>query len=230
MKKNIVITILAVLVLGLGYFLKLDSVKAAYAYSWTVDGESLSRGSTNKSGNVSWVEDTNYTGGILTLNNYNGGQLKINCNGTSLGHVFAVKLVGQNKISVQDGIGIIANEPIVFIGDGSLEIEAPVPIASADSSNNKDISWYAKNNIKINGISQKDNDDSTKKDEEEIIDNDESSKEAEEKSIDNDTPDKSQDNYKLSTLEICLCLFSIISLLIIIILVIRVFAIQKKLK
>lgn len=109
---------------------QVTSVNAAFAYSWSVDGESLTLGSTNKAGNVTWGEDK-----ILTLNNYNGGQLKIECYGTGLGYTFPIKLVGDNSITVTDNVGIIANAPITFIGDGKLTINAPIPIGSGSISN-----------------------------------------------------------------------------------------------
>ena len=131
-KLNILITIM---IFSLTSIFSITNVDAAYAYSWTIDGERITRGSSNKSGNASWMDDVNYTGGVLTLNNYNGGQLKIDCHGTDLGHVFAIKLVGDNKITVDKGVGIISNAPIVFIGDGKLTINAAVPIGSGDIIN-----------------------------------------------------------------------------------------------
>lgn len=116
--------------------LSITKVNAAYAYAWSVDDETLHIGSSNKAGTASWTSDDNYTGGVLTLKNYNGGQLKIDCYGTGLGHVFAVKLVGDNKITVDKGIGIIANVPVIFIGDGKLTINAAIPIGSGSISNN----------------------------------------------------------------------------------------------
>lgn len=136
MKKNFKISLfIAIMVFSFVSIFSITKVNAAYAYAWTIDGEGISRGSSNKSGTASWIEDTNYTGGVLTLNNYNGGQLKIDCYGTGLGHVFAIKLVGDNKINVDKGVGIIANAPIVFIGDGKLTINAAVPIGSGDIVN-----------------------------------------------------------------------------------------------
>ena len=137
MRKIIKINfLLAIMAISLISIFSITNVNAAYAYSWTIDGEVISRGSSNKSGTASWAEDSNYNGGVLTLNNYNGGQLKIECRGTGLGHVFAVKLVGNNTITAENGVGIIANEPIVFIGDGKLTIKAAVPIGSGDIKNN----------------------------------------------------------------------------------------------
>ena len=137
MRKIIKINfLLAIMAISLISIFSITNVNAAYAYSWTIDGEVISRGSSNKSGTAAWAEDSNYDGGVLTLNNYNGGQLKIECRGTGLGHVFAVKLIGNNTITAENGVGIIANEPIVFIGDGKLTIKAAVPIGSGDIKNN----------------------------------------------------------------------------------------------
>ena len=111
-------------------------VHAAYAYSWTVDGETLRRdGSAVKNGTAKWIESDEYTGGILVLENYSGGQIKIACRGTGMGHVFAVKLVGDNTINAENGVGVVADEPVVFIGDGSLTINAAIPIGSGSIQN-----------------------------------------------------------------------------------------------
>lgn len=157
MKLRLKISILfTIMILGLASVFSISNVNAAYAYSWSVNGEILSKGDSNKSGNVIWSDDNNYTGGVLTLNNYDGGQLKIECNGTDLGHVFAIKLVGNNKITVQNSVGIIANAPIVFIGDGTLTIEASVPIGSGSIINYDNTmidiehaKWNSRTTIKI---------------------------------------------------------------------------------
>ena len=109
----------------------MSNVKAAYAYAWNIDGEDLWRGKSNSSGSAIWKEDEVYTGGVLTLNNYDGGQISISCRGTGLpNQVFAIKLVGNNKITVKDDAGIINDAgEIVFIGDGTLEIVSPIPIS-----------------------------------------------------------------------------------------------------
>ena len=111
--------------------LPMSNVKAAYAYAWNIDGEDLLRGGSNSSGSAIWKEDEVYTGGVLTLNNYDGGQISISCRGTGLpNQVFAIKLVGNNKITVKDNAGIINDAgEIVFIGDGTLEIVSPIPIS-----------------------------------------------------------------------------------------------------
>lgn len=112
-------------------------VNASFPYMWTIDGERIIIGYSNKSGTASWIADDNYPGGVLTLNNYNGGQLKIDCYGScSINDApFAIKLVGDNKITVEKGVGIIANAPIVFIGDGKLTINAVNPIVNDYGSN-----------------------------------------------------------------------------------------------
>ncbi len=124
------------------------NVNAAYAYRWTVNGEMLTMiNNSNKEGTAVWTSDEKYTGGVLTLNNYSGGQLKIDCYGTGLNHVFAVKLVGDNKIDVENGIGIIANFPIVFIGNGTLTISASIPIGTDNAYDRNTNSFFDLNKI-----------------------------------------------------------------------------------
>lgn len=135
MKKLNIISLLSIMFFGLIVLLPVKDVNAAYAYVWNVGGETLSKGSSNKSGTATWADDTLYNGGVLTLNNYQGGPIKIECKGTALGHVFAIKLVGQNKISAKDGIGIYAGADIAFIGDGQLVIEAKTPIGGEHHDN-----------------------------------------------------------------------------------------------
>ena len=136
MKKNFKTSIfIAIIFLGLTSAFSITKVDAANPYTWTINGEMISQGFSNSSGNATWVTDSNYTGGVLTLNNYNGGQIKIDCLGTGLGHVFAIKLIGDNNITVEKGVGIVANEPIVFIGDGKLTINAAIPIGSGSIIN-----------------------------------------------------------------------------------------------
>ena len=124
-------SLIIIAIIGLVTFFPISNVNAAYAYSWMIGGEHVGRGSSNKAGTASWVEDATYNGGVLTLNNYNGDQLVLQCNGTGMGHVFAIKLVGENTIRAK-GIGIVSDSPIVFIGDGKLTIEANVPMAGTN--------------------------------------------------------------------------------------------------
>ena len=132
MKKRIV----AVLFLAALFVAKLPLTQdsfAAYAYQWTVGGEQFGPGGSNSAGTASWQKDnTSNDGGVLTLNNYHGGQIKIECLGTELGHTFNINLVGDNYITVDKGIGILALEPITFSGNGTLTIEAAIPISAND--------------------------------------------------------------------------------------------------
>ena len=133
MRKNKLIIIMLLAVSFIAKLAFTQNCFAAYAYMWTVDGEQIGLGSSNTAGTASWQKDSEANnGGILTLNNYNGGQIKIECYGTGLGHTFTINLVGDNYITVDKGIGILALEPITFSGNGTLTIEAAVPISSND--------------------------------------------------------------------------------------------------
>lgn len=154
--KKINIIIFTVLLCLINSF-ALCNVSAASPYRWTVNGEDLFKGKSNKLGNVTWEDDANYNGGVLTLNNYNGGQLKIGCYGScSANQTFAIKLIGENKITVENGAGIIADLPIVFIGDGKITINASVPIGSSYITNSDntiteidDIKWDLQTTVTI---------------------------------------------------------------------------------
>lgn len=135
MKNSKFSLFVATMIFGIISMFLVTTVKAAFAYSWSVNGENLSIDSSNTDGTASWSTDPNYSGGVLTLNNYNGKQLKIDCYGTASDDIFAIKLVGDNKINMPNGVGIIANFPIVFIGDGKLTINAGVPIGSGGFEN-----------------------------------------------------------------------------------------------
>jgi len=135
MKNSKFSLFVATMIFGIISMFLVTTVKAAFAYSWSVNGENLSIDSSNTDGTASWSTDPNYSGGVLTLNNYNGKQLKIDCYGTASDNIFAIKLVGDNKINMPNGVGIIANFPIVFIGDGKLTINAGVPIGSGGFEN-----------------------------------------------------------------------------------------------
>ena len=133
MRKN---KLVIIILLSVSFIAKLAFTQncfATYAYMWTVDGEQIGLGSSNTAGTASWQKDSEANdGGVLTLNNYHGGQIKIECLGTGLGHTFNINLIGDNYITVDKGIGILALEPITFSGNGTLTIEAAVPISSND--------------------------------------------------------------------------------------------------
>lgn len=235
-KKNLkLIGFVVIIALSIISIFQITNVYAAYAYSWTVNGESLIRGSSNQSGNVTWIEDENYSGGVLTLNNYNGGQLKIDCYGTGLGHVFAIKLIGDNKITVENGVGIIANAPIVFIGDGKLTINASVPIGSGSIVNNdstitdiENTKWNIGTTITIEPTTNNDNSN--------VIDEDNNNAESNELRANNDEEDNKEENFKdknilfdNSLINIIILSYCAISLIIIIILIIKLKSSKKNL-
>ena len=113
---------------------------AGIPYDWIVNGEEVIE--NNSDGTVSLVKDsTNVT---LTLNNYNGGSLKLNCYGTSIeGLNFTINLIGNNTITTDDEYGIdftSYNGKITFVGDGNLTINANSPISYENFSSNLYIS------------------------------------------------------------------------------------------
>lgn len=113
---------------------------AGIPYDWIVNGEEVIE--NNSDGTVSLVKDsTNVT---LTLNNYNGGSLKLNCYGTSIeGLNFTINLIGNNTITTNDEYGIdftSYNGKITFVGDGNLTIKANSPISYENFSSSLYIS------------------------------------------------------------------------------------------
>lgn len=113
---------------------------AGIPYDWIVNGEEIFENSSD--GTVSLVKDS--TTVTLTLNNYNGGSLKLNCYGTSIeGLNFTINLIGNNTITTDEEYGIdftSYNGKITFIGDGSLTINAKTPISYENFSSNLYIS------------------------------------------------------------------------------------------
>lgn len=113
---------------------------AGIPYDWIVNGEEIFENSSD--GTVSLVKDS--TTVTLTLNNYNGGSLKLNCYGTSIeGLNFTINLIGNNTITTDDEYGIdftSYNGKITFIGDGNLTINANSPISYENFSSNLYIS------------------------------------------------------------------------------------------
>ena len=102
-----------------------------------------------------------YTGGILLLNNYNGGEIKLERIGTGLNHVFAIKLIGDNKIIAKGEEGIITNaSELIFIGDGQLTINAKKPITGGKVDNN----LFLNTNIVIGSLNETSNDKTIDKD------------------------------------------------------------------
>lgn len=68
----------------------------------------------------------------VTLNNYRGGGFYWACRGTcySAPSKIVFRLIGENKITAEGKVGISVSSPVEFIGDGTLEIQALVPVAN----------------------------------------------------------------------------------------------------
>ncbi len=124
-KKNVVLLLISLMI----FPFMLTEVKAASApYNWIVDGETVD--TTNANGTATLTKDS--TNIVLTLNNYNGGPLELNCYGTAQsGLTFTIHLIGENSIATEEGTGIAYNyeNKIQFTGDGKLTIKAPQPIS-----------------------------------------------------------------------------------------------------
>lgn len=115
------------LFLVVGLFFVVDVNAAGLPYDWIVDGEEVFDSNTSQTATV--TKDSNTV--TLTLNNYNGNSLKLNCYGTAQdGITFVINLVGDNNITT-DGVGIDFdyNGKIVFNGDGKLTINSTKPIS-----------------------------------------------------------------------------------------------------
>ena len=115
------------LVVGLFFTVGVNVNAAGLPYDWIVDGEEVFDSNTSQTATV--TKDSNTV--TLTLNNYNGNSLKLNCYGTAQdGITFVINLVGDNNITT-DGVGIDFdyNGKIVFNGDGKLTINSTKPIS-----------------------------------------------------------------------------------------------------
>ena len=115
------------LVIGLFFTVGVNVNAAGLPYDWIVDGEEVFDSNTSQTATV--TKDSNTV--TLTLNNYNGNSLKLNCYGTAQdGITFVINLVGDNNITT-DGVGIDFdyNGKIVFNGDGKLTINSTKPIS-----------------------------------------------------------------------------------------------------
>ena len=126
MKK--IITFIIVLIAFCFFSVNASSVP----YQWIVDGEKVNVGSNNP--NASLVKEG--TKVELTLKNYHGKSLKLDCYGTGQsGLDFSIVLVGENSID-SDNIAIDMGEEkdneLKFAGDGKLTINASVPISNKD--------------------------------------------------------------------------------------------------
>lgn len=131
------------------FFCSISDVFAATPlYQFVVSNETLTWNTSNSTTTASFSSksETDYSEGTLTLNNYDGGQIKLECYGSGQNIKFFINLVGDNKISVPGGIGIISSNDIEFIGDGTLTIVSSLPIGeeSMISGLNNYVTWTTK--------------------------------------------------------------------------------------
>ena len=109
---------------------------ASVPYQWIVGGETVNVDSPNKEGTATLEKDGKTV--TLSLGNYVGGKLTLECYGTGQSDVtFIIDLAGNNVIT-SDDIGIdfkAGNDKIKFTGNGNLTINAPTPISYESFSN-----------------------------------------------------------------------------------------------
>ena len=163
MKKFFVLLFIFVIILGTNVY------AASLPYDYIIDGKEVSEKLDDGSAAIS-KDSTSVT---LTLNNYNGGPIKLNCYGSGQSGIkFIINLIGENTISADD-IGIDFNysvkkdeNVINFTGDGKLTIVAKAPISYEDYSDKLYIipSENVHSTTLSNDTSEKVNNDNTSKD------------------------------------------------------------------
>lgn len=202
------------LFLVVGLFFVVDVNAAGLPYDWIVDGEEVFDSNTSQTTTV--TKDSNTV--TLTLNNYNGNSLKLNCYGTAQdGITFVINLVGDNNITT-DGVGIDFdyNGKIVFNGDGKLTINSTKPISYENYSS------YLYISPSENIYTDKElSDNSTTNDEIDVI----SDQKSDNNTV-NKANDKSEDNNLVMILAIAFGAYFLISIIVFIMLMSK----NKKLK
>ena len=101
---------------------------ASVPYQWLSGDEKINVNQPNAAGTASLEKDGKTV--TLSLNNYNGPALVLDCYGTGQeGMVFIINLEGENIITA-DSVGIDSGSSIVdFKGNGTLTITAPKPLS-----------------------------------------------------------------------------------------------------
>lgn len=117
-------------------------------YHFVVSNEEVYWNNYNLANTASFTpkDDDDYSEGTLNLNNYNGGQIKLECRGSGMDIKFYINLIGDNKISVPGGVGIVSDNNIEFIGDGTLTIVSSLPIGDESMVDNihNNTTWTTK--------------------------------------------------------------------------------------
>ncbi len=126
MKKFFVLVFIFVIFLGTNVY------AASLPYDYIIDGKEVSEKLDDETAFIS-KDSSSVT---LTLNNYNGGPIKLNCYGSGQSGIkFNINLIGNNTITADDiGIdftySVNKEENIInFTGDGKLTINAKTPIS-----------------------------------------------------------------------------------------------------
>lgn len=163
MKKFFVLLFIFVIILGTNVY------AASLPYDYIIDGKEVSEKLDDGSAIIS-KDSTSVT---LTLNNYNGGPIKLNCYGSGQSGIkFNINLIGENTISADDiGIdfdySVKKDENVInFTGEGKLTITAKTPISYEDYSDKLYIipSENVHSTTLSNDTSEKVNNDNTSKD------------------------------------------------------------------
>ena len=163
MKKFFALLFIFVIILGTNVY------AASLPYDYIIDGKEVSEKLDDGSAAIS-KDSTSVT---LTLNNYNGGPIKLNCYGSGQSGIkFNINLIGENTISADDiGIdfdySVKKDENIInFTGEGKLTIIAKTPISYEDYSDKLYIipSENVHSTTLSNDTSEKVNNDNTSKD------------------------------------------------------------------
>ena len=121
---------------------------AEVPYRWSVGGEYLDSNSPHNYAQTATQTKDGKTV-TLTLENYNGGKLILDCYGTGQeGMKFVIVLKGENTIKADDiGIEYNYSTPIEFTGTGKLTINAPKPESYSDAKDTKVIDLSAKEEV-----------------------------------------------------------------------------------
>lgn len=129
MRKVMYRVLIFLILIGSVFTVKAYESDVLLTHTWIVDGKEYKYGEISDDGAVSYkLDDTSNKEAVLVLNNYDGGAIILKRNdGTLVENASSpvyIKLVGDNTITVGNGVGITSFNEIEFIGDGTLTIEA----------------------------------------------------------------------------------------------------------
>lgn len=120
MKK---IKFISIFIIVFSFFVNVNA--SGLPYNYIIDGVTVNDTNSDGSATVSKTSDSI----TLTLNNFKGSSVELNCYGTGQdGITFNVNLIGTNVIEGND-VGIKSLNKLNFIGNGTLLIKASTPIS-----------------------------------------------------------------------------------------------------